>query len=105
MSLRPIDMTAAVQRSADTIKTGANEAHHRPEVLHQQFTEQLQKQVRQHEQQVQQSNKAESRNIKRDAKESGGKKRGASQYSQDKKEKSSSALLQGLGGSMLDIQI
>jgi hypothetical protein len=98
-------MTAAVQRTADVAKNGGHDPH-RPEVLHQQFTEQLQKQTRHHERQVQQSNEAQSAHIKRDGKGQADKRRKPGQRSDFRRDKKNDSSFKQSGlGSLLDISI
>ena len=65
MSLRPIDMQTPVQRSADVAQS-SNNAAHRPEYMHQQFAERLQREAEHNDRHVRQSNKSEEENINRD---------------------------------------
>ena len=101
MSLRPIDMQMPVQRSADVIQA-SNNAAHRPEYLHQQFAERLQRETDRNDKHVRKSNKSEEEVIKREGREHS--KRG---YNRDNKEKDKkrAALSAFKNGSILDIRI
>ena len=101
MSLRPIDMQMPIQRSADIIQASNNSAN-RPEHLHQQFAERLQREADHNEKHVRQSNKPEEEIIKREG-------RGQSKHGSDRenkeKEKKKAALTALMGGSLIDIRV
>jgi len=100
MSLRPIDMQMPVQRSADVIQA-SNNAAHRPEYLHQQFAERLQRETEHNDKHVRQSNKPEEETINRD-----GRGNGRNSFGKNAdKEKKKAALRTLINGSTLDIRI
>jgi len=101
MSLRPIDMAMPVQRSADVVQVTSNAAR-RPEYLHQQFAERLQREVDHNEKHVRQSDKPEEEIIKRDGRRQS--RHGADKKSKEK-EKKKAALSAFMGGSILDIRV
>ena len=100
MSLRPIDMQMPVQRSADVVQA-SNNASHRPEYLHQQFAERMQRETEHNEKHVRESNKSEEEAINRDGRGHSGR---GSQKEADK-EKKKAALRAFNGGSLLDIKV
>ena len=102
MSIRPIDMQMPVQRSADVIQA-SNNAAHRPEHLHQQFAERLQREAAHNEKHVRQSNKPEEETIKRESRRDS-KGRSSDRDSKDK-EKKKAALSSLVSGSLLDIRV
>ena len=69
--LRPIDMTLTVQHAADAARAGGSQAL-RPEVASQMFADRLEKQVKQQEQQVVESNKSEKGEIQERQGQGGG---------------------------------
>jgi len=93
-------MQMPVQRSADVVQA-SNNAAHRPEYLHQQFAERLQREADRDEKQVRQPNKSEEETINRDGR---GHSRRGSEKDADK-EKKKSALHAFKSGSILDIRI
>jgi len=101
MSLRPIDMQTPVQRSADVVQA-SNNAAHRPEYLHQQFAERLQKEAEHNDKHVRQSNRPEGEVIKRENREHS--KRGSERENKEK-EKKKAALSAFTSGSILDIRV
>lgn len=65
--LRPIDMTLTIQGSAEAHRMGAQGAQSaRPEVAGAMFAERLEKQVREQEQKVNESNQAEKNEVNPD---------------------------------------
>ena len=99
MSLRPIDMHIAVQRSADVIQA-SNNAARRPEILHQQFAARIQREVEHNDKHVRQSNKSEEEAINREGR--GDSRRGSKKDDKDKKK---AALRAFNGGSTIDIKV
>jgi len=102
MSIRPIDMQMPVQRSADVIQA-SNNAAHRPEHLHQQFAERLQREAQYNEKHVRQSNKSEEETIKRENRKDS--KRDSDRKNNKDKEKKKAALNSFMSGSLLDIRV
>ena len=101
MSIRPIDMQMPVQRSADVIQA-SNNAAHRPEHLHQQFAERLQREAQYNEKHVRQSNKSEEETTKRENRKDS--KHNSDRKNKDK-EKKKAALNSFVSGSLLDIRV
>ena len=101
MSIRPIDMQMPVQRSADVIQA-SNNAAHRPEHLHQQFAERLQREAQYNEKHVRQSNKPEEETAKRENRKDS--KHNSDRKNKDK-EKKKAALNSFVSGSLLDIRV
>jgi predicted secreted Zn-dependent protease len=97
MSIRPVDMQVTVQKSPDINRAQNNEAN-RPEAAQQHFSQKLQREVEQRDQQVVQTNRSEDRNVDKDGKGSGGfagsnKKRQPSKKNDDKEKRPGSSLL------------
>ena len=101
MSLRPIDMQMPVQRSADVIQA-SNNAAHRPEYLHQQFAQRLQRETEHNDKHVRQSNRPEEEVIKREGREHS--KRGSERDNKEK-EKKKAAINAFKSGSIIDIRV
>jgi len=93
-------MQAPVQRSADVIQA-SNNAAHRPEYMHQQFAERLQRETEHNDRHVRQSNKSEERAVGREGR---GHSRNGSRKESDK-DKKKAALRSLISGSTLDIRV
>jgi len=100
MPLRPIDMQMPVQRSADVIQA-SNNAARRPEHLHQQYAERLQREAEHNDKHVRQPNKSEEEAINRE----GRRQSGRDSEKEANKEKKKAALHAFKSGSILDIRI
>ena len=86
MAIRPIDLAQLMPRSTEVSRTEHVDAR-RPEVMHQQFSETLQKKVDQDQQQVVQTNKAEQDGVDKDGSNKNGqerKKNNSKKAAQDK---------------------
>jgi len=100
MSLRPIDMQMPVQRSADVVQA-SNSAARRPEYLHQQFAERLQREAEHNEKHVRKPHKSEKETINREGRGHSGN----GSKKDDNKEKKRAALRASISGSILDIRV
>ena len=101
MPLQPIDMQMPVQRSADVI-LASNNAAHRPEVMRQQFAEQLQRETEHNDKHVRQSNKTEESLMRQERR--GASKRGPQGDKKDN-EKKKAALELFKSGNIIDIRV
>lgn len=103
--LRPIDMTLTIQGAAEVQRAGAQGAQSaRPEVASQMFADRLEKQVKQQQEQVVQSNQTEKTDLQPDRKGHG------SGYQPRRKERKPEKAKQGktvkpIGESLYDIKI
>ena len=106
MSLRPIDMQIAVQRSGDVLQKLNSNAAHRPEFVHQQFAERLQREVEHNNNHVRQSNKSEEeQTIKRDGRRHSNGSESERERKEKEKAKKRAALTALMGGNIIDIRV
>lgn len=82
MSIRPVDIQLAIQRAPEVNRTEQGEGR-RPDVLHQQFSQIMQKHTDAELHQVLQSNKSELENVDKDGS-------GKNKYERKKKDKKNS---------------
>lgn len=104
MSMRPIDLQALVPRSYEVNRTNSIDAA-RPELQHQQFAKQLDKEVRHEEQFVKESGKAEKGIVDKDA---GNKNKNQQKNKEEQNRKNkpaSEALAAYKSMSMVDIKV
>ena len=102
MPLLPIDVSITVQRTAD-IRPAANENAARPEVVHQQFADKLNKDVQQQDHQIIKPNKTEDNAVDPDGRGNNGQA-----GSRNKKKKGSEKDKQPAhtgGGSLFDVSV
>lgn len=103
--VRPIDLQGAVPNSYEVGRMGSAEAL-RPELLQQQFSRQLNKEIRHDEQFVRESNKSEQSQIDKDGKNN--RRNNGEESSRKKNNKNpaaAAALKEYKSTSMLDIRI
>ncbi len=99
MSIRPIDMQVMVHKSADIHKLNNNESG-KHEVTQQQFSQQLEKQTKNSDQQIMQSNKSEHSVDKDGRGNAGGGSKNKKESKEKNKEESKSK-----SSSMFDVSI
>ena len=103
MSMLPIDTSITLQRTVDLTRMPSGETLARPEMLQDEFAERFNREIRQQEQQINQSNKTEENLVNKDG-------RGNSGYDSKKKKKDNknakpSSDITKTGGSLFDISI
>ena len=103
MSIRPIEMQSMVQKASEIYRANTNE-NQRPEVIEQQFAQQLHKQIQQSEQQAQNPNKSENADVDKDGK---GKGAGGSSGGKKKPKRKNKYEIMAVGesGSLFDVLI
>jgi len=101
VALRPIDITLNIQHASDVARSQNANLNARPESAQQQFADRLEKEVRQQEQQVVQSNRSEKNNVNPDGRGNHGG------YNPRKKtaKKKEKTTPQAKGGSLFDITV
>ena len=102
--MRPIDMSIPMQQST-TVRPGQNGEGLRPEAMHQQFADKLNKELHQHVKQVNQTHKAEDVKINPDQKGKGGNSGQQRKNSGKRQGNGNRAVIERQSGSMLDITI
>ena len=104
MSMLPIDLSITLQRTTELARQPGETA--RPEMAQDQFAERFNREVRQNEQQVTQTNRAEENIVNRDGRgNSGGANLRQKKKNDEKKDKKPCTNTIGSGGSLLDISI
>ena len=105
--LRPIDVTLSIQHATDAHRAGSGHSQSaRPEVQHQMFSERLEKQARQQEQQAGEVNASEKNEVTPDRQGDG-----KGYYAHRRKQQKKSGLTKpepkkgSMGESMYDIRI
>ena len=105
--LRPIDMNLTIKHAADANRVQGEGAFARPEHAQQMFSERLQREARQNEQQINQTHQAENNNINPDGRGNAGgynrKRKPATPAKEDEKSKPKQA--PRVGGSLFDISV
>ena len=108
MSIRPMDLQVAVQRTAEVGRAHGNDTN-RPLIAQQQFASEMQKQTQRENRKVATSHKTEGEPLNKDkekgSKRSRGRQDGAHQEKKAAKLKTHKVQHRGYNGSMFDISI
>jgi hypothetical protein len=106
MSMLPIDMSITVQRTVDMPRTPTGEATARPELAQDEFADRFSREVKQQQEQVNQSAKSsEESTINRDGRGNSGFASGKRKNEKEKKGHKQEPQKAGSNGSLFDVSI